>query len=474
MKARALSMLIGSVLAGGVQGQDAVLTQELHTPSAVVAPVYQAEPCCNLCPAASNQINYEGAALASLWPLKTGKNGWVFRARTDLSTDFGPSPESMAMLKQFAKALKKRGSRLMVIYLPTRGLMHSNEVNDQYDSASALASYKEALIRFRDIGVDTPPLDKLIGNMKEDFFLKRDLHWSPAGAEETARITAIEAKKYNLFNGIPKKEFTTEVVGYSAINGNIHKSITELCKQSYPLQYWKEYQTSPDTDLLADEEEPDIVLIGTSFSAGMMPKTNFDGFLRQYLGADVLNMALSGGEENGAWLEYLPSDIFQKKPPKLILWEVPAHQSMKDKSLFRQLIPLVNNGCEGKQSLLTSTQKIHPETGHNELVFSTELLKRDAGDLVMELQLSDPTVHDLNVTAWYSSGAEERFTVRQNERANTGGRFVFSLAQDELLSNQNFISLDLNQVGSTQPEVEVAVKVCELNEKPTLQQTARR
>lgn len=158
----------------------------------------------------------------------------------------------------------------------------------------------------------------------------------------------------------------------------------------------------------------------------------------------------------------------------MILWELPAHYLMKDKSLFRQLIPLVNNGCEGKKSLLSSSQKIHPGSGHNELVFSTELLKRDAGDLVMELQLSDPTVHDLNVTAWYGNGADERFTVRQNQRANTGGRFVFSLAQDELLRNENFISLDLNQVGSTQPEVDVAVNVCELDGKPPLSQTARR
>ena len=474
MKARLLSMLIGSLLAGSVQAQSASVAQVPQSNGITIAPVYQAEPCCNLCPEASNEINYEGAALASLWPLKTGKDGWIFRTRTDFSNEFGPSPDSMTMLKQFSNALKKRGSRLMVIYLPTRGLMQSSEINDKYDKSSALSSYKDSLTRFREIGVDTPRLDKLVGNMEKDFFLKRDLHWSPAGAEETARVTAEEVKKYPFFNEIDKKIFTTEVVGYSAVNGNLHKSITELCKQSYPLQYWEEYQTSPDTDLLEDEAEPDIVLIGTSFSAGMMPKTNFDGFLRQYLGTDILNMALSGGEENGAWLEYLPSDIFQKKPPKLILWEVPAHQSMKDKSLFRQLIPLVNNGCEGKKSLLTSNQKIRPATGHNELVFSTELLKRDAGDLVMELQLSDPTVHDLNVTAWYGNGAEERFTVRQNERANTGGRFVFSLAQDEVLRNENFISLDLNQVGSTQPEVEVAVKVCELDGTPPLQQMARR
>ena len=473
MKARVLSMLIGSVLAGGVQAQSAPQAQA-PLPTGAAAPVYQAEPCCNLCPAALVKENYKGDVLSTLWPLVAGKNGWVFRARTDFATEFGPSPESMAMLKQFSQALKKRGTQLMVVYLPSRGLMHEDQSLQPFDKALALANYQAALQRFRDIGVAAAPLDQLVDQVQGDFYLKRDLHWSPTGAEATARVVAKTVSHYPFYDSLPSEEYQTEASGYTAVNGNWQRAIGDLCQQNYPLQYTNEYQTTPDSDLLEAEVAPELVLIGTSFSASANQRTNFEGFLRQYLGKDILNMALSGGEESGAWLEYLPSGVFQEKPPKMILWELPAHYLMKDKSLFRQLIPLVNNGCEGKKSLLSSSQKIRPGSGHNELVFSTELLKRDAGDLVMELQLSDPTVHDLNVTAWYGNGADERFTVRQNQRANTGGRFVFSLAQDELLRNENFISLDLNQVGSTQPEVDVAVNVCELDGKPPLSQTARR
>lgn len=471
MKARALSVLIGSLLASGVQAQNA---PQVPADQSAAAPVYQAEPCCNLCPEALDQANYKGAVLSTLWPLAAGKNGWVFRARSDFTTTFGPEPESLAMLKIFARELKKRGTRLMMVYLPSRGLMHHDQSLQPFDDTLALASYRASLQRFRDIGVAAAPLDQLVGHMQGDFFLKRDLHWTSDGAEATAQIVAKSVSHYPFYKDLPTGTYHTELVGFAPVIAKWHQVIGELCHQNYPPEYAKEYQTTAESDLLEEQATPEMVLIGTSFSGSVSRLTNFEGFLRQYMGKDILNMALSGGEESGSWLEYLPSDTFQVKPPKLILWELPSHYRMKDKSLFRQLIPLVNDGCRHKNVLMSSQQKIRPGSGRNELVFSTELLERDAGDLVMELQLNDPTVHDLNVTAWYSSGAEERFTVRQNERANTGGRFVFSLAQDELLSNQNFISLDLNQVGSTQPEVEVAVKVCELNEKPTLQQTARR
>ena len=68
MKARALSMLIGSVLAGGVQAQSAPQAQA-PLPTGAAAPVYQAEPCCNLCPAALVKENYKGDVLSTLWPL---------------------------------------------------------------------------------------------------------------------------------------------------------------------------------------------------------------------------------------------------------------------------------------------------------------------------------------------------------------------------------------------------------------------
>lgn len=426
---------------------------------------YKALPCCSLCPAAKDQSNYTGDLLSDLWPLVEGKDGWIFRASTDLATEFGPSPETLAYLKIFAHKMEKRGVKILVSYLPSRGLMSDKYVTEKYDYELAKKGYSQALARYRDTGVEVPPLDEMVGNVQGDFFLKRDLHWSYIGAEATAKVIADYVLKHNPnIVSLPEKKFETIHKSNFLVGGNLHKGIHELCKQTYPEQYVGLYQTTPNTDLLSVEEEPQIVLIGTSFSASQTQPANFDGFLRQYINRDVLNVALSGGEEEGAWLEYLPSDTFQKKPPKLVIWELPSHQKIKNKSIFRQLIPLVDNGCENKTKITTKSMAINPTVATNELVFSKELLTTKARDIVIDMKLSDPNVHKMNVSVWYGNGTEEKLEIKQNKRANTGGRFVFSLAQDDLLGKQNFISMDLNNIESTEKKVDLKVDVCKLND----------
>ena len=453
----------------------AVATSTAAAPEPIaVEPIYKPEPCCQLCPAALEQSNYQGSELESMWPVVEGKDGWLFRARSDFATEFGPKPAVMAMLKQFVDALDRRGSRLMMIYTPSRGLMERDKSVTPFNYSLALKNYRQTLAEYRKMGVITPPLDQLIGQMAEDYYFKRDIHWTPAGSKATAKLSAQLIKQEPFYSQLPDKQYSTQVSGYSPIDGSMHRAAIQLCKQGYPMQYWNEYQTTETSgadDLLAEESSPQIVLLGTSFTA--LPKFNFDGFLREALGKDVMNVAMTGGEDRGAWLEYLPSDGFQKTPPKLIIWETPSHYSLSDKSLFRQLIPLVDNGCANSTPLMEGKQEIQPTAGQNELVFSQELLKEKAGELVMDMTVSDPTVHELEVTAWYGNGTSEAFKVKQNSRANTGGRFVFLLAQDDSRHDQPFISLDLTKVKSTESKVSIATKVCRQPDLVGLQ-TARR
>lgn len=444
-------------------------------PVASSAPQYSAEPCCELCPAAADERNYNTSMLQSVWPLKGGRDGWIFRAKADLATDFGPKPETMQMLGEFVKALQRRGTQLMMIYTPSRGLMHADKLLDRYDHQLALNHYQQTLSEFRHLGVLVPPLDQLIGHMPGDFYFKRDIHWTPTGARATAQMVAQQIKAQPLYTKLPDKQFVTRRAGEAPINGSVVRAVSELCHQQYPLQYVDTFTTTSqggEDDLLSDEAPPQqVVVLGTSFTA--LPMLNFDGFLRQALGKDVLNMALSGGEDRGAWLEYLPTPLFQKSPPALVIWETPSHYSLSEKSLFRQLIPLVDNGCEGKPLLSDSKQTIQPNQPKNELIFNQSLLDKKASSLVMDLQVSDPTVHELEVTAWYGNGNAERFKVKQNSRAKTGGRFVFLLAQDEGRGQQSFISMDLDRVGSKAASVEVRSHVCQRVDNGPLQTASR-
>lgn len=428
-------------------------------------PDYKALPCCELCPAATDKDHPPAGTPPSAWPLVAGKDGWVFRGKDDLDTDFGLKPERAAMFSEFIDALKRKGTRLMLVFTPSRGLMAPDKVSVPFDHQLALTHYQQTLAEFRKLGAMVPPLDTLVGHMKEDFFFKRDIHWTPEGARAAAGVVAETLRKDPLFAQLPDKQFVTSRTGLAPIHGSINSAVADLCHQSYPSQYARSYVTvgqASDDDLLADNTATPVaqplVLVGTSFSA--LPVLNFDGFLRQSMGKDLLNMAMAGGQDRGAWLEYLPTDLFQKTPPKMVIWEMPANYSLSEKSLFRQLIPLVDNGCTDKPLIVESTHAIKPHQTHNELIFDRKLLDEKAGNLVMDMQLSDPNVHNIEVTAWYGNGNSERFRVKQNGRAKAGGRFVFLLAQDEVRGNQAFISIDLMNVDSNAPEVSLHSKVC--------------
>ncbi len=132
----------------------AVATSTAAAPEPIaVEPIYKPEPCCQLCPAALEQSNYKGSELESMWPVVEGKDGWLFRARSDFATDFGPKPAVMAMLKQFVDALDRRGSRLMMIYTPSRGLMERDKSVTAFNYPLALKNYRQTLADYRKMGV---------------------------------------------------------------------------------------------------------------------------------------------------------------------------------------------------------------------------------------------------------------------------------------------------------------------------------
>jgi alginate biosynthesis protein AlgX len=85
---------------------------------------------------------------------------------------------------------------------------------------------------------------------------------------------------------------------------------------------------------------PDVVLVGTSNSNGAMD-FNFAGFLEEYLGHEVANLARSGGGYDGAIMDYLASEAFTLNPPTLLIWEVPGYYSLNTASYYERLLASV-------------------------------------------------------------------------------------------------------------------------------------
>jgi len=409
------------------------------------APQYAIERCCALCPRAADANAYAGSDyLSDFRVLVDGRDGWLFRTEMDLTTTFDITDDSLQGLKRLSAALKQRGTELVLVYQPPRGLMDPDKLKpDQrraYDLDTAHRNYSAALEKLRRGGdVVVAPLDTLVDEKKGyEYFFRRDHHWTPAGAEHSARVVADAIHALPAFEGIPRKEFTTHPAGVLAKPGTLQKIAAQLCGGGYSMQYVPMFATEGaggdgGGGLLGESAAPEIALVGTS-NSDTKGGYNFAGYLEQALGADVVDVAISGGSFEGSLLHYLQSREFQQHPPKIIVWEMPyQNYPGPDKNpykIFRQAVPLVDDGCKGKSALLTNTITTHG--GSNELLFNGggRILPLVGRDMQLDLQFSDIAEKDLHAELWYFNGLRESLKLHFNQYVDNGGRFVAELRTD--------------------------------------------
>ena len=437
----------------------------------VQAPAFHAEPCCNLCPAAHDAKNYTTRYQRNFTTLVQAEGDWLFRTQEDLRTEFDTSPAGYRRMQQLHDAFKSKGVELVVVYQPTRGLVNRNKLlpaeRERYDYDKALKNYQAMLTRFAKMGYFVPDLSPLTNEQQaHDFYFRGDQHWTPYGAERTAKIVAETVKKIPAFADIPRREFETKVSGRMGKTGTLHNMAGQLCGSSYAIQYMDQFSTEPkgeagDGDLFGDSANPEITLVGTSHSG---KNYNFSGFLEQYIGADVLNVAFPGGGLEGSMLQYLGSEDFQKHPPKVLIWEFSPLYRLDQETIYRQMMALLDNGCEGKPSQLTASAKLQP--GKNELLINSQNRDLRNASHQLDIRFADPSVKTLQATLWYMNGRHEDIKIDKPQTADTDGRFAFELRTDEDWASQNLLAVEIQgpQPGAEAQQVEA--KLCKRNVFP--------
>ncbi len=437
----------------------------------VQAPAFHAEPCCNLCPAAHDAKNYTTRYQRNFTTLVQAEGDWLFRTQEDLRTEFDTSPAGYRRMQQLHDAFKSKGVELVVVYQPTRGLVNRNKLlpaeRERYDYDKALKNYQAMLTRFAKMGYFVPDLSPLTNEQQaHDFYFRGDQHWTPYGAERTAKIVAETVKKIPAFADIPRREFETKVSGRMGKTGTLHNMAGQLCGSSYAIQYMDQFSTEPkgeagDGDLFGDSANPEITLVGTSHSG---KNYNFSGFLEQYIGADVLNVAFPGGGLEGSMLQYLGSEDFQKHPPKVLIWEFSPLYRLDQETIYRQMMALLDNGCEGKPSQLAASAKLQP--GKNELLINSQNRDLRNASHQLDIRFADPSVKTLQATLWYMNGRHEDIKIDKPQTADTDGRFAFELRTDEDWASQNLLAVEIQgpQPGAEAQQVEA--KLCKRNVFP--------
>ncbi|MBA1202509.1 alginate O-acetyltransferase [Pseudomonas capeferrum] len=440
----------------------------------IKAPTFTAEPCCQLCPQAHDASRYTTRYQQNFTTLVQAQGDWLFRTREDLRTEFDTSASGYKRLQQVHDAFKARGIELVLVYQPTRGLVNRNMLKPEdkaaFDYQKALHNYQAMLGRFSKMGYKVPDLSPLTNeqlaaaDQGKDFYFRGDQHWTPYGAERAAKIVADTVHGMPAFADIPRREFESHKSGRMGKTGTLHNVAGQLCNTSYAVQYMDQFTTEPKgesggDDLFGDAGNPKITLVGTSHSG---KNYNFSGFLQQYIGADVLNVAFPGGGLEGSMIQYLGSDDFKNNPPKILIWEFSPLYSLDQETIWRQILALLDNGCEDRPAQMSASAVLKP--GKNELMVNgkggviKDLVNRDHQ---LDIRFEDTSVKTLQATLWYLNGRHEDIKIDKPETSDTDGRFVFQLREDEDWASQTVLAVEVQGPESGSQKIEA--KLCKRN-----------
>lgn len=362
-----------------------------------------------------------------------GKGEWFFRTKTDFKEKFELNSAGKKRFQRLKALLDKNDIELILALIPTRGIIHVDQaISDDFDFERAKAQYLKAAQQIEDQGI--PVVTAFDGEplTDKDYFYQRDHHWTPFGAEHMAKAVAAEVKAMPSYKKIKKASFKTSVEGEYDQEGTYAKFIADKCKQDVPPQKIPSYKTFSEgeaDDLFGDVSEPEIVLIGTSNSTHFASHANFDGFLRQHIGADVANKSISGGGGDSAMYKVFLDEKVRVNMPKVIVWEVPVYQDLDSGPFFRQVLPTINGSCEGK-AIAENTY-----TSSNDMIslFDEEFKKGFQGqNKYLELNFSDWKERKFKFNAHYDGSEKDNINVRRVKRYEPDGIFFIEFDQEKV------------------------------------------
>ncbi len=297
-----------------------------------------------LCKEAQSKQAYTEKHLKNYHNLRDGVPGWIYRSH-DLKTEFSPDDKTLNKLADFAKKLKSTGTQLMIVPIPVRGIVHPKMLgNIDYDYVTARINYIEFVKQLRKINILVPPIENLFPKKHIKYLVfKRDPRWNTYAAHKVAKMAAKTIYKNPEYQSLPKVLYESKVIGKNEIEGKYQKVASEICKTSYPVESYHVFSTKRVKNLESSVQNANaqVVLVGTGNSKSNHD-SNFDGFLRQYLKADVDNKAINGGDYKQAMASYLRSAGFKKNPPKFLIWEFPSYYRLDSNNSVDELITLVN------------------------------------------------------------------------------------------------------------------------------------
>lgn len=168
-------------------------------------------------------------------------------------------------------------------------------------------------------------------------------------------------------------------------------------------------------DLFAGAETLQVALVGTSFSDSDL--SNFAGFLSEETGLDVVNYALTGGNQFGAIQDHLTSRSFQEERPAFLIWENPIYNSLTrfGDQPMRELIAAARGGC-----IEELARADNPERA---FALPEALTAQDT----LLLDLGQSAERRVTFRFRFANGEARHRTIQRSDRQTPTGRFFMPL-----------------------------------------------
>lgn len=234
--------------------------------------------------------------------------------------------QRFAQIEQVRQTLANAGKRLIIVPVPMKNDIYAEFSPFDY-GAQSQALYESFVRHLQQNNIATVPLRAAFMAAKSDglLFLKKDTHWTPAGAELAAREVArvfpdlIGEVTYETHNG-----------GDISVEGDLLNFVKvsdwlagELKTPESVAGYETLKQTSTDdASGLFGENTVSTALVGTSYTA--IDDWHFEGFLKQHLQRDLVTKSI---KEKGPFVsmqQFLDSELLADADIQQVIWELPV------------------------------------------------------------------------------------------------------------------------------------------------------
>lgn len=424
-----------------------------------------------LCQALAEPTHYQTGVARTLDRLYQTENHFLF-SRRELDPSLTLSPRALAGLKRLQEGLAAKGTHLIIMPVPTRGLVIPSYIPSaaEFDFGKLEYDYEKYLTIFRQNEIDVVDFSLMVGSGEPTLFYKRDFHWTPFGAHVSAQIVADHIKSGGLYSSLTRAEFVTRYDGVERFWGAMPGVFEKICGERFPIEYRRVYQTTKQSEsspaaLFGDVVE-EVVLIGTSFSA--ISHMNFPGFLSEAMEVEVHDYSVSGGNVYGAMYDYLRSENFHKSPPKILIWEFPIYQAKRFNGgdIYGMLLPAVEQRrCTDENRIFYTKRDMNASGG--QLILNVgeqfKLLKHD--DIFFQFELNDPDIVELGMQVSFVERRRVSMDAIKNARLENDGVFIVDTAHAQPDADLHFVSLALNSVSrvsqsDADASFEVEASVC--------------